>query len=131
MKSFILAAILVLGSGSLVIAGSRASGEVKVGLGQTKTLTGTRLRVKFVEVLEDSRCPEDAECIWAGNAKLKITLSRNGKRSKTFEINTNGTDSVEFEGYRIELKDLMPKPRAGSGDKKAYRATFTAERIKR
>ena len=34
---------------------------------------GDGLRVTFNGVSEDSRCPTDAVCVWAGNAALQVT----------------------------------------------------------
>jgi hypothetical protein len=32
------------------------------------------LTIKFLEVTEDSRCPEGANCIWAGRAKILVEV---------------------------------------------------------
>jgi hypothetical protein len=41
-----------------------------------------------VEVIEDSRCPANANCIWAGTVKIKAMLeSGSGKASQIFELN--------------------------------------------
>ena len=47
-----------------------------VGIGKEADFSGKRVtKVKFLEVTEDSRCPEGVDCFWAGNARLKIELS--------------------------------------------------------
>ncbi|MFH1764671.1 MAG: hypothetical protein ABIF09_10810 [Gemmatimonadota bacterium] len=38
-------------------------------------LEGSVLRFSFGEVLEDSRCPVDVTCVWAGNAKVVIGIA--------------------------------------------------------
>jgi hypothetical protein len=131
MKSLILIAFLFVGFGAISDAEARSSSEVTVGVGQTKTFSPTKIRIKLVEVIEDSRCPEGVECIWAGNAKLKVVLSKNGKRVRTVEINTNGgNESVVYEGYKIAVTRLTPKPVANepAPDKKLYIATFSAQK---
>jgi hypothetical protein len=46
---------------------------IKIPLGKSILLEGHT--IKFVEVLEDSRCPKDATCVWAGRAKILIEIS--------------------------------------------------------
>jgi len=52
---------------------------IKIPLGETITLENHS--IKFVEVLEDSRCPENTTCIWAGRARVLVEVSKNGKVS--------------------------------------------------
>ncbi|MFZ1700777.1 MAG: hypothetical protein WBO10_03695 [Pyrinomonadaceae bacterium] len=82
--------------------------EIKVGQ-QTKADQG-RLTIKFVEIVEDSRCPPDAQCIWAGNAKIRLAISK-GKSAPTFiELNTNlDPKSKSLSGYEIELVGLTQR----------------------
>ncbi|MFT3729105.1 MAG: hypothetical protein QM759_14885 [Terricaulis sp.] len=51
-----------------------ASGVVAVGLGETADLGGG-LTVKPLEVLEDSRCPQDVTCVWGGRLRLRAEVS--------------------------------------------------------
>jgi len=50
-------------------------------------------KYKFVlqldSIIEDSRCPEGAECIWAGNAKAKFNLNVNDKFEYINGLNYN------------------------------------------
>jgi hypothetical protein len=41
----------------------------------------------FDQLLEDSRCPINAVCVWQGVAKAKFSLKINGE-TKTFELST-------------------------------------------
>lgn len=99
----------------------------KVQIYHEATLSG--VRVKFVDLIEDSRCPIDTQCIWAGNAKLKVRLSKNGK-TKVVEMNT-GTDprTIRFEGYEIKITKLTPQPASNIRIRKdGYVATFSVVR---
>lgn len=42
--------------------------------------------LKFVEVLEDSRCPKDIVCVWAGRAKVKVAISGEHLYLKELEL---------------------------------------------
>ena len=62
--------------------------EVTVKLGQSVDCGGG-IAIRFEDVLEDSRCPEGATCVWAGNAKVSVTVTRTGKEPARVELNTN------------------------------------------
>ncbi len=83
--------------------------NVTVEAGHSKTASAAKITVKFESVEEDSRCPEGTNCVWAGNAKVKITLAKGKKASKTFELNsTTQPNTITFEGYDIKFVDLAP-----------------------
>lgn len=51
-----------------------AQGVVAAGIGETADLGGGLL-VRPLLVAEDSRCPGDAQCIWAGRVRLRVNAS--------------------------------------------------------
>jgi len=51
-----------------------AEGVVAVGLNETADLGGG-LTVTPLEVLEDSRCPANVDCVWAGQVRLRVNVS--------------------------------------------------------
>ena len=72
-------------------------------------LTSADLQMMVVEVMEDSRCPEDAFCTWAGRVKLKLEIIDNG--TKTFEeIDFSGGNSTDVTvgNYLIQLSEVTP-----------------------
>jgi len=54
-----------------------ASGQVEVRLGQTARLGGVTVRP--IALLEDSRCPSDVQCVWAGRLRLGAAVSGVGE----------------------------------------------------
>lgn len=52
----------------------RASGVVAAGIGQQADLGG-RLVIRPLAVIEDSRCPNNARCVWAGRLRLRADVS--------------------------------------------------------
>ena len=104
----------------------RLSREFKLRPGQQVSVKGTKLRITFMNVKEDSRCPKDVTCVWAGNAAVRLWVT-SGKRSETLTLNTNKSptlsDEVEFKGYKIKLVDLSPYPRS---DHKIANSDYTA-----
>ena len=49
---------------------------VVLGLGDAVEIGGHEIR--FVDVVEDSRCPEDVTCVWEGRAKVRLAASAPG-----------------------------------------------------
>lgn len=69
------------------------------------------IKVRFVEVSSDSRCPSDVNCIWAGNATVVIDLTYKDAKPLTAKLNTfiNPRD-CEYAGNTISLAGLAPYP---------------------
>lgn len=68
----------------------------------------------FAGVPEDSRCPVDVTCVWAGNAKVELGIGPFvGTRGMTVpvELNTTGGPHAgEAWGLRVVLVALRPDP---------------------
>jgi len=62
--------------------------EFSIGLGKCQKING--VKITFIEVLEDSRCPKDVDCVWAGQAKIKISIKEKGKTAFEKEILFDG-----------------------------------------
>ena len=60
-------------------AALREPGVVAAGIGQTADL-GNGLRVRPLEVVEDSRCPQNARCVWAGRLRVRVHVEGVGER---------------------------------------------------
>ncbi len=63
-------------------AALREPGVVAAGIGQSADLGGG-LIVRPLEVLEDSRCPQNARCVWAGRLRLRVAVEGAGEREVT------------------------------------------------
>jgi len=96
-----------------------------------KAVTSNGLKIEFVELVEDSRCPTDAQCVWAGNAKIKVLASKPGHKTKTVLLNTGiEPQSVIFAGYQIRLTGLTPEPRTNIRIRRdGYVATFSIAKV--
>ena len=126
MRAFICLAILLLGS---VGVPAQAPEVVTLKTGQEKVSRTGRVTIKFLELVEDSRCPEDVNCVWAGVARIKIQVRKNG-RTAVFELDTNQRNKpAVFQGHSIALKDLNPRQSTTSKySPSAYTATLTISR---
>lgn len=91
---------------------------VKMELGKTISLQGVSL--KFMDVIEDSRCPKYTNCIWAGRAIILIEVEADGKKEQkkiylgeTRNNEPNSKTLYSNEGYFIEVVALHPYPEEG------------------
>ena len=98
--------------------------ELKVG--QTAVVPGG-LSIRFDEVASDSRCPIDAICVWAGEARVAMTLSEGSGPKVKREWRTNPTNfAVSYDDYSIQLGELRPYPQGmGQTPQGDYVATLT------
>lgn len=105
MKRFIFAVTIL----SIMALGvfSKGTQELQLKVGDQKSADRGRVTIKFVSIVEDSRCPMNAKCISAGNAKIKIAVSKGKMAAKFVELNTwQEPDSVKLYGYTISLEGL-------------------------
>lgn len=87
-------------------------------------------RFQLREVRDDSRCPADVTCVWAGDAVVTVMLRPVSSRTRktTWKLSTS-KPLVWFDEYSgsfwLELLELAPAPHSGTaiaeGD---YEATF-------
>jgi hypothetical protein len=112
-----LAGVLLLGGH--VAAGAQAARvgrEFKIKVGGVVTLDGGSLRLRFVRVAEDSRCPADVDCVWAGNAEVLVEAGGKGWKGKTtLKLDTNesgqGASEARYGRYTLKLLALSPERR--------------------
>lgn len=107
---------------------ARVGREFRVRAGRALTLAREGLRLRFVRVSADSRCPEGVDCVWAGNAEVLVEVGTNNRRvSKTLRLNTNASPERpaedKYRSYTVRLVRLDPHPRAG---RKVRQGDYTA-----
>ena len=119
IKKKLLLLLFVLGSVGLTAQTDSTKTPrivVKVPLGEQVVIN--EVSVKFDEVLEDSRCPVNVECIWEGRLKAKIIVSEAGHKPEEKIVifgQTRGNESAnkilcETTGMRIEAVKVTPYP---------------------
>ena len=77
-----------------------------------KAIVNGELTIQFEGVAGDSRCPEDVNCVWAGDGEVKLNLLKESD-SKEISLHTTLDPKLyDFAGYRIALKILSPYPKS-------------------
>jgi hypothetical protein len=74
------------------------------------------VRLKFVEVVQDSRCPKAVQCIWAGEVIVLVDVFKNGNKVEQKRVTINPTFSLQeqlgnlfsSETLRISGVSVMP-----------------------
>ena len=99
--------------------------------GETAAVRGTDARLTFKRVTEDSRCPVDVTCVWAGDAKIEITISRNGAVGDTRILGiTPPKQEATVGNLRIRFVSLAPVPRqADANVPRKYLAEFVVDQL--
>jgi hypothetical protein len=129
MRTLFLSLLLTVIFGAVTVNAQSAQ-PVSVRINNQKSVMRDRLRIKFVAV-EDSRCPRDANCVWAGNAKVTIRVTNRRGQSRTFDLNTNlQGKSARFDGYEITLGAVSPYPSSTARiNRNGYTANFTVTKL--
>ena len=130
-----LAAILTLlalaGCGTAPAAKSQAvdlGAEVTLAPGATASVNTAEIQVRFVLVTEDSRCPGDVTCIWAGEVKVEVEIREAAKNVSKVEIPEGGNSVVG--GYRVTLVRVEPATRSTARiAPQDYRATLKIDKL--
>lgn len=87
--------------------------EFSLRVNQQAVIQGTNIYLTFRRVTGDSRCPDNARCIWAGNAELVIDLKESPQPPVSVTINTYLEPTViRFSHYQVHLVKLTPYPHA-------------------
>ena len=84
-------------------APTNIDGTVTARLGQKVDLGGPR--VTPLQVLEDSRCPMEARCVWAGRVRLSVRVTT-GAGSSVREIASD--KPMRVADGQLELVNVMP-----------------------
>ena len=98
-----LAATVLLTACVTLSAEAAPDGMTFARFGQTVTAGGPRLTP--IRLLEDSRCPMEARCVWAGEVRILVRV-RTGRSTSMREI-TLGKPLAVADG-QLELASVMP-----------------------
>lgn len=106
---YLLASILAMAA-----SGSPALGEAfSLRVGESVSIEGTDLGLRFTEVARDSRCPRDANCIVAGEAHVVVNAVLESENVEIlFQVPPAGSDAQKLA--RFTLTVIALEPQAGS-----------------
>lgn len=102
--------------------------------GEDVRVSGTGLRLSFIGVVRDSRCPRGEQCVSAGSAVVRLAWQV-GDAARVVREATVGDGRpapvpLIAGGQMIELLDLQPQPVSGRPiDAAQYRLTMKVQAV--
>lgn len=87
----------------------------QVAIGETVVFSDADLKIKFTEVIEDSRCPADVVCIWAGKVSCLLDVTINNETKQTILTQPGLSDMYDTEQYRQYTMQFQVEPYPMSG----------------
>jgi hypothetical protein len=84
--------------------------EFELAVGERVTLQDGSASIEFLRVTDESRCPSDVTCVWAGDARVALRLNGSPGTVDTALHTTTPERSLTHGDYVLELLDLIPAP---------------------
>lgn len=99
-------------------------------MGKTAAVAGTVNRITFTQVREDSRCPTNVVCVWEGDAKIEVTVSRNGVPAETAILSLGPQNNeAQLGGLAVRFVGLAPAPVTPEPAPRRYVAELVIRRL--
>ncbi|HSR53973.1 MAG TPA: hypothetical protein VLV83_24355 [Acidobacteriota bacterium] len=89
--------------------------EFQLPIHRVVAIVDEDLSLTFEEVLEDSRCPEGVDCVWAGQAVIRLMAEEGGEaRSLQLKLRAGSpeTAGTRVGAYLLQFIQLAPYPQA-------------------
>ena len=106
----------MIGLAALLVACSSAAGpglgdQFTLRVGQSASIAELGVWMRFIQVVEDSRCPASVTCIWSGDGAVLIEVAPLNGDSRESVLHTNGEPSTMALGRaELRLVKLDPYP---------------------
>lgn len=112
-------------------AGNDGEVVVTLRIGESMTPPGTKAVVTVIDVSDDSRCPVDATCVWAGDATvtLRVQPAAGAAESVSLHIGLADSRSATVAGLHLRLEGLEPARRSDQPiERDQYRVALAVRR---
>ena len=105
------------------------AGQIVLRPGDSIASEDGSIKVTFVQVTEDSRCPTNVQCVWAGQVKvlLEVTLGTEVQQYTLVTVTAfeGDVNSIEVGDYTVTLTQVDPYPVYGQATNPAdYQTTL-------
>ena len=122
---------------ALLVACSSAAGpglgdQFTLRVGESASIAELGVWMRFIQVVEDSRCPASVVCVWSGNGAIRLDITT-GRGAEPVTLNTAGGNLFPNEasaaGYTFTLVQLDPQRQTTAEvPAEQYRATIRVTR---
>lgn len=106
---------------------------ISIQLNQRISIPSEGLDITFLKVEQDSRCPSDTTCVWAGQATILLNIVKDEQDLSNIMVSIGAgqnSTTIVNDRYSIELIDLAPYPSTTQPiDPDQYTATLLVSRL--
>ncbi|MBX2926960.1 MAG: hypothetical protein KF852_03925 [Saprospiraceae bacterium] len=78
--------------------------------GERNDCTCGALAATFTSVVEDSRCPSDVTCVWAGRIIVTLEIELDGAPQTVTLSSENNENQVTVGAYLVTMNEVTPYP---------------------
>lgn len=99
-----------------IIINTDVNQNFSLKINQSAKIKSENITIKFLNVTEDSRCPQGGTCVWSGQVKVVLKVSKNGKVRKFILISPPSIKKLnqkKIGDYKIKLRSVKPYPQVG------------------
>lgn len=92
----------------------QSANTITLAIGQELLVESAGLTLRFVKVEDDSRCPVDVTCVWAGDATVHLEARAKGVSPSALALHVapERGQSAQVDRYVVTLVRLTPQPRS-------------------
>lgn len=102
---------------------------VRLALGESRRVEPFGLTVTFDSVLADSRCARDVVCVWAGSARVRLTMFENAGAGGRYVLESGQEPrSATIGANTVTLIEVQPEPVSGREIGRGYRIALRMTR---
>ena len=114
-KQISLISLLILAFSACDKEAIKPNSEFTLKLNETKTIQDgiKTISIAYTDLLEDSRCPEESVCVWAGRAVVLLTDDNKNEYKLGLgdleAVKDEVKNELEIDGFTFKLKDVKDK----------------------
>lgn len=94
----------------------KLANQFQLKIDQIAWIKSEKIKIKFLNIVEDSRCPSDVQCVWEGQTKVMLGIARNNLSLGNFVLTSRaGHEDLaakKFDRYSVKLIKVDPYPKA-------------------
>jgi hypothetical protein len=98
-----------------------------ISLGQTASTRDGRFGLTFAQLVDDSRCPANAVCVWEGDAAVRLRAATTTDAVEATIHTRLDPKVLEVRSYTVSLLEVQPYPGTGN-DKQTPRVVVRVVR---
>ena len=118
---------------SLTLPSVHLNQQFQLKIQQVTEIESEHLKIQFLDVSDDSRCPVGVQCFWAGQATVIISIVKDGNSLGNVNLVLGAASqdqaTAHFDDYTIGLLELAPYPQQNQQiERSDYTATLLVSR---